>query len=174
MLRAQDDDVGLDSLLLQVFHRVLCRLGFQFLRRSQIGYISQVNTAAVSAQLPFELAHRLYIRQALNVAHRAANLRDDEVVVTRLPEQLNLMFYLVGDMGHHLHGLAQVIASALFLDDILVDTPRSDIVRAMGAHIQEALVVPQVQVRLVPVFRYVAFPMLIRVERTRVHVNVRV
>ena len=174
MLRTQDDDVGLDSLLLQVFHRVLRRLGFQFLSRSQVGHVGQVDTTAVSAQLPFELAHRLYIRQALDVAHRAANLRDDEVIVIGLPEQLNLMFYLVGDMGHHLHGLTKVVASALFLDDILVDTPRSDIVRAMGAHIQEALVVPQVQICFVPVFGNIAFPVLVGVERPRVYVDVRV
>ena len=153
---------------------MLRRLGFQFLRRSQIGHVGQVYAAAISAQLPFELAHRLNVWQALDIAHRAAYLGDDEVVVTGLPEQLNLMFYLVGDMGHHLHGLAQVIASALFLNDILVDTPRSDIVRAMGAHIQEALVVPQVQIRFVPVFGNIAFPVLVGVERPRVHVNVRV
>ena len=133
-----------------------------------------MDTTAVLAQLPFHLTYRLYVRQTFDVAHRTANLRNHKVILPRLSEQLNLMLYLVRDMRHHLHGLAQIVPAAFFLYDILIDTSRRDVVRTMGTHIQETLVVSEVQIRLVPVFRHVTFAVLVGVQRTGIHIDIRI
>jgi len=81
---------------------------------------------------------------------------------------------LVGDVGDHLHGLAQVFAPAFFADDVLVDPSSSDVVRLAGGHVQEPLVVAQIQVGLRTIFRYETLPMLIRIQRARIHIDVGV
>jgi len=112
--------------------------------------------------------------QRLDVAHRTADLGDDHVVFLGLRQQLNAAFDLVGDVGNDLHGLAQVLALALLLDDALVDTARRDVVGLRRGLVREALVVPQVEVRLGAVLGDVALAVLVGVERSGVYVDVGV
>ena len=81
---------------------------------------------------------------------------------------------LVGDVRDHLDGLAQVFASPLLVDDVLVDASGGDVVGLAGRHIQEALVVAQVQVGLGAILGHEALPVLVGIERARIHVDVRV
>ena len=51
-------------------------------------------------------------------------------------------------LPHTLHGLPQVIPSPLLLDDVLVDAAGGEVVVSVEGDVQEALVVPKVQVNL--------------------------
>ena len=93
-----------------------------------------------------ELADRLEERQALDVAHGAADLAEHEVdlIVTDADEVLDL----VGDVGNDLDGLAEVVAAALLLEHGGVDAARRDAVGGPGGDAGEALVMAEVEVGL--------------------------
>ena len=174
MLGAQDQDVGLDTLLLQQFHAVLRRFGLEFLGSADVGDIGQMDADAAPSQLPTQLADGLDERQGLDVAHGAANLGDDKVILTRRTQQFHVTLNLVGDVRDNLDRLAQVVAAALLVDDALVNASRGDVVGARGLDVGEALIVPQVQVRLMAIDGDIALAVLIGVQRARVDVDVRV
>src|SRR5690606_9948623 len=81
---------------------------------------------------------------------------------------------LVGDVRDHLHGRAEVVATALLADHGFVDPAGGDRIAAAQAGAHEALVVAQVQVGLGTVVGDVDLAVLERAHRARVHVDVRV
>ena len=175
MLGAQHEDVGLETVLQQRLHRVLRGFGLQLARSGHVGDQRQVHQRRVPVtQRVAQLAHRLDERLRLDVAHRAADLGDDHVVFLGLRQQLDAAFDLVGDVGNDLHGLAQILALALLLDDALVDTARRDVVGLRRGLVREALVVSQVEVGLGAVLGDVAFAVLVGVERSGIDVDVGV
>ena len=174
MLGTEDDDVGLHAFLLEVFDGVLRGLGLEFFGRSEEGDIGEVDAEAVGAEFPLHLAEGLDVRQGLDVADGAAYLGDDEIEVAGLCERLDVTLNLVGDMRNDLHGLAKIVATAFFIDDILIDTSGGDIVGLVGFDIKETLVVPEVEVGLMPVHGDEALAVLVGVERARVHVDIRI
>ena len=129
---------------------------------------------AVAAEGPLQLAHGLDEGIALNVTHGAANLGDDKLIVAGMAEGGDALLDFVGDMGNDLHGLAQEVATALLLDDILVDAARGDVVGLRGVDAGKALVVAEVEVGLGPVLSDVALAMFIGIQRAGVDVDVGV
>ncbi len=174
VLGAEDEDVGLDAQLLELLDGVLRRLRLVFLRGGDVGDVGEVHAEAVLAQLPLELADALDEGERLDVAHRAADLGDHEVEFIFVAQQLDVALDLVGDVGDDLHGAPQVVAPAFLVDDALVDAPGGDVVGPGGRDVEETLVVPQVEIGLVPVDGHVAFPVLVGVERAGVDVDVGV
>ena len=127
-LGAADEDVRLDSDLHQLAHRVLRRLGLQLARRRDVRHQREVDEDRVlAADVVAELADRLEERQRLDVADRAADLDDHDVVLRR--EAPHRRLDLVGDVRNHLHRRAEVFAAALLGDDVEVDAARRDVVR---------------------------------------------
>ena len=109
---AADQDIGRDADGLQFLDGVLGRLGLELAAGRQVGQQRQMHEDALPARLVMaELADRLEKGQALDVAHRAADLAEHEIdlVLADGEEFLDL----VGDVGDDLDGLAQVIAAAL-------------------------------------------------------------
>ncbi len=174
LLGATDDDVGLHTLLLQGLHAVLRRLGLQLAGSGDVGNISQMDDNARTTQAPFQLAHSLDERIGLDVAHGATDLGDNELVIAGIAEGGNALLDFVGDVGNHLHGLAQEVATALLLDDILVDTACGDVICLRSGHTGETLVVSQVEVGLSAVLGNIALTVLVGVERTRIDIDVGV
>ena len=84
------------------------------------------------------------------------------------------MFYLIGDMRHHLNRLTEIVAATFTLDDAEVDSTRCHAVVACGFDACKALVVTEVKVSLKAVGCHIAFAVLVRVQRTRVDVDVRI
>ena len=92
-----------------------------------IGQQRQVDIdAMVMRQVVAELADRLQKRHGLDVADRAADLDQDEIMAGIAVEDEFLDG--VGDMGNHLHRAAEIIAAPLAGDDVLIDSPGGDIV----------------------------------------------
>ena len=84
-------------------------LRLELARRREVGHQSEVDEHGVfTPHVLAELANRLQEREALDVAHRPADLGDHNVVVGGEPAHRELD--LVGDVRDHLNGGAQVVA----------------------------------------------------------------
>jgi len=174
-LRPADDGVRLKAVGEELLHGVLRGLRLQLARGAQVRDERKVGDHRVArAQLVAQLADGLQVGLALDVAHRPSDLGDDDVVVARLPKLQHPVLDLIDDVGHHLHGLAQVRPLPLLADHLHVDPPGGDVVGLAGGLVEEPLVVPEVEVRLGPVVGDVHLPVLVRVHRPRVDVDVRV
>ena len=121
-----------------------------------------------------ELADRLQERQRLDVAHRAADLGDDDVDVLALPHELDAVLDLVGDVRDHLDRAAEVVAAALLADHRVVDRAGGHVGRARGVRVGEALVVAEVEVGLRAVLGDEHLAVLERRHRAGVDVDVGV
>ena len=169
-----DDDVWLDALAAQVGHGVLGRLGLLLPRRPQVRHQGQVHVGHVGpAHVAAELPDRLDERQDLDVADRAADLHDDDVH-PGLAQLVDVVLDLVGDVGDHLDGLAQVVAPPLLGDDRGVDAAGGGVRALVEVLVDEPLVVAEVEVGLPTVLGHEHLAVLEGVHGARVHVDVRV
>src|SRR5207248_4604162 len=126
----------------------------------------------VTAKLEADLPDRLEEGQRLDVAHRAADLDDRDVGLARaaLDERLDL----VGDVRDDLDRAAEIVAAALLLDHRLVDLAGGEVVPAAHLRALEALVVPEIEVRLGAVLGHEHLAVLERAHRPRIDVDIRV
>ena len=174
MFCTKHKDVGLDADTLELLYGVLGGLGLQLARSGEIGHVGQVYAHGVLAQLPLQLTDGLQEGLALDVAHRAADFGNHEVVLVLLAQIEHVALDFVGNVGNHLDGLAQIVAPTFLVDDALVDASRGEVVVAGGLYARKAFVMPQVQVSFLSVVGHIAFAVLVRVQRTRVDVDIRV
>ena len=117
---AAEQDVGLNADRAQIADAVLRRLGLQLAGGADERHQRQVHVErVVAADVLPELPDGFEKRQALDVAHRAADFDEHDVDVFR--RGADGVLDLVGDVRNHLDGAAQVVAAALLLDDALVD-----------------------------------------------------
>ena len=175
MVGAQDDDVGLDADPAQLLDGVLGRLRLQLAGRLERGQQRHVDVDDVVA--PDVLAHladRLEEGEALDVADGAADLDDDDVRAAVAGDALDALLDLVGDVGDDLDRAAQVVAAALLGDHRLVDAAGRHVGELGEVLVDEALVVPQVEVRLGAVVGDEDLAVLVRRHRPRVDVDVGV
>lgn len=106
----------------------------------------------VLAGLPSQLCHGFNEGHALDVANRStqldyANIRLFTRIIDRYPRHpLDPRLDGIRDVRDDLHRLAQIIALALALDDLLVDLARRDVVVARQGNVEVALVVAEIQV----------------------------
>ena len=173
MFRAAQQHVGLDPEARQFAHRVLRGLGLELARSRNIGHERDVDAERLP-RLEFvaQLADRLHERQAFDIAHRAADLAQDEIVIVLPCKREGLD--LVGDMRNHLHRRAEIVAAPLLGDDILVYPARSDVVALMRRNAGEAFVVAEVEIGLGPVIGHIDLTVLIRGHRPRIDVEIGV
>jgi hypothetical protein len=130
--------------------------------------------AAVSPDLVPQLPDGLQEREALDVADRAADLDDQHVGVLGGGVGPDPLLDLVGDMRDDLHGLAQVIAPTLLLDDRGVDRAGGEVGAAVQVLVGEPLVMAEVEVGLGPVVQDEHLAVLERVHGPGIHVDVRI
>ena len=172
LLGAENQNIWLNTYALQFLNGVLGRLCLQLACSLQIRHIGEVHIDGVLAQLPFQLSDSFHVWGTLDVADGSANLGNHEVIVILLAEQLHVALDLVGDVRHHLDGFAEIIATAFLVNDCLVDTTSGERIRFRSLNTGESLVVSEVEVGLHTIYRYVALTMLVRVQCTRVDVDV--
>ena len=77
-------------------------------------------------------------------------------------------------MRDNLHGLSEIRPLTLLADDGVVNLAGGDVVRLRGVDAEESLVVSEVKVCLCTVLSDIALAVLVRIERARVDVDVRV
>src|SRR5580698_5441960 len=82
--------------------------------------------------------------EGLNIAYSAADLDNSDVTVGR--DLAHGVLDLVGDVGDDLDSFAEVVAAALFGNDLLIDPASGEIVITCEAGVGEALVVTQIEV----------------------------
>jgi hypothetical protein len=171
---AADQRVGLDADAAQRGHRVLGRLGLQLAGRRDVRDQRDVQEeAVVTADLVPHLARGLEERQGLDVTDRAADLGDDDVDPVRpLATGHDPRLDLVGDVRDDLHGVAQVLPAPLLGDHVRVHLTGGDVRPAGQVDVEEALVVPDVEVGLRAVLGDEDLPVLERVHRSGVDVEV--
>ena len=156
----------------QLGDRVLGGLGLLLRhdqRRQRDVQVEDVVPADVEAELPDGLEER----EDLDVAHRAADLGDDDVDVVG-GEPVDAALDLVRDVRDHLDGLAQVVAPALGGEHGRVDRAGGGVRVAGEVLVDEPLVVAEVEVGLAAVVGDEHLAVLERVHRARVDVDVRV
>src|SRR5438105_2243129 len=127
---------------------------------------------AAAAQLYAHLPDGFEKRQRLDIAHRAADFhnRHFRVAHTGVDERLDL----IGDVRDHLHGAAEVIAAPLLADHAFVNLAGGEVVAPGHLHVDEALVVAQVEIGLGAVVGHEHLAMLERAHRSRIDVDVRI
>ncbi len=172
LIAPHHDDVGLDASAPQLGDGVLG--GLRLLLGDDLRRQGDVDVAdLVAADVEPELPDRLEEREDLDVAHRAADLGDDDVDVVRR-EPVDPALDLVGDVRDHLDGLAEVVAAPLGRQHRRVDRSGGGVRVAGEVLVDEALVVPEVEVGLAPVVGDEHLAVLERVHGARVDVDVRV
>ena len=157
----------------QLGHRVLRGLGL-LLPGHQVRHQREVDVAdVVAADIAPELPDGLDEGDDLDVAHRAADLDDDDVHVVA-GQAADPVFDLVGDMGDHLDRAPQEVTAPFLLDDRPVDPTRGRVGALVEVLVDEALVVPEVEIGLPPVLGDEDLAVLTGVHGPRVDVDVRV
>ena len=66
---------------------------------------------------------------ALDIAHGAAYFRDDDIGIRAEGDVVNTRFDFIRAVGDKLNSLAEVIASALFADDVFENLTRGEVVK---------------------------------------------
>ena len=191
---AQDEYVGLNTHSLQLLHRVLGGLGLQFFGCLQIRHVSEVYTDCITPQLPAQLSDGFHEGGTLDVTNGSSHFGDDEIEAPLLSPHGGMIgrvsllplgggwegasqhppFDFICDMGHHLNGLAEIVAVTLAVNDGLVDATCGDGVVAGGVDTGETLVMSEVEVCLHAIDSDVALAMLVGIEGARVDVDVGV
>mmetsp|Transcript_61132 Transcript_61132/g.146013 ORF Transcript_61132/g.146013 Transcript_61132/m.146013 type:complete len:357 (+) Transcript_61132:1083-2153(+) len=179
------DHVGGEASGAQLLDRVLRRLRLLLVRhRRHQRHLDEEKV--IDADLVLQLPQRLDEGHALNVSDGAAELDDAHV-------RLGAIILGVGagldgaarhsldpirdrrcDVRHHLDSLAEVLALALLLDDLLVHLARRDVVVRAQGDIEEAFIVAEIQVRLAAVVQHERLAVLEGRHGPRVNVEVRV
>ncbi len=168
-----DDDIGLDTPAPQLRDGVLGGLGL-LLTRHEIRHQGEVHVAdVVAADIPAELADGLNEGDDLDVADGPADLDDDDVDVL-VGEALDAVLDLVGDVGDDLHRATEEVAATLLRDHRAVDAAGRGVGAPGQVLVDEALVVPEVEVGLAAVLGDEDLSVLARVHGAGVDVDVRV
>ena len=173
-LRSADDRIGLNTPAAQFGDGVLGRLGLHLARRTDERHQRDMDVAdIVAADVESELTDRLKEGQDLNVAHRAADLGDDDVDVVA-HEAVDPALDLVGDVGDHLHRLAEIVTTALSSDDRAVDRAGRPVGVRREVLINEPLVVPEVEIGFAAVVGDEHLAVFEGVHRSRIDIQIRV
>ena len=89
-----------------------------------------------------------------------------------LRDCMDAIFDLVGDVRNHLYRFAEIIASALLVENGLINLAAGEIVNPGQFHVGEPLVVAEVEIGFRAVIQHVNFAVLIRAHRARIDVQV--
>ena len=120
------------------------------------------------------LSYRLQERLTLYIARRAAYLGHYYVSVGLLAHAVYKFFYLIGDMRDYLHGFAEIIAVALFIEYVPIYLTRRKIGILIELYINKSLIVSKIEICLRSVLRDVHFSVFQRIHSAGVYVDVRI
>ena len=156
---------------------MLGRLGLEFTSRRQEGNQRDVNECdIVATQVGAHLTRGLQEGLGLDIAHGSANFRDDDIGGISLGVGDGLRAHdalnLVRDVGNDLDGVAQIFTAAFLCDDGRVDLTGRRVRSAGEVHVQEALVVADIQVGFRAIFRDENLTVLEGIHGSRIDIDV--
>ena len=126
----------------------------------------------LAAELVAELADRLEERQALDVADRAADLAQDEILVGEIGRDEFLD--RVGDVRDDLHRRAEIFAAPLAGDHGRIDAAGGDAVAAPRGDADIALVMAEIEIGLGAVIGDEDLAVLIGAHRAGIDIEIGV
>ena len=175
LARATHDHVGMDTDPAQLVHRVLGGLRLELTRSLDERDEGDVEIENVlGPDLTPELADRLEERQRLDVADGAADLGDDHVDGLIRSGAPDARLDLVRDVRNDLHGRAEELALALAPEHGVPDRPGRVAAVSREVLVDEALVVPEIEIGLGAVLGDEHLAVLERAHRARIDVEVRI
>ena len=156
---------------------MLGRLGLEFTSRRQEGNQRNVNEGnIVATQVGAHLTRGLQEGLGLDIANRATDFGDDDIGGVSLGVGDGLRAHdalnLVRDVGNDLDGVAQIFTAAFLCDDGRVDLTGRRVRRAGEVHVQEALVVADIQVGFCAIFRDENLTVLEGIHRPGIDIDV--
>ena len=128
----------------------------------------------IAANLFLDLADRFQKRQAFDVADRTADLRDDDVGAVSGRHVVDALLDLVRDVRNDLHRLPEIVATTLFRQHIVVNLARRDIGIFREVDVDEAFIVPKIEIRFRTIVRDEYLAVLVRAHRTGINVDIRI
>ena len=175
LVRTQHDDVRGNAHALQLLDAVLGRLGLVLPAGLQVGHQGHVDIQGVLPSL-FQphLADSLDKGLAFNIADGAADFGDHHVRVGLLADPVDEMLDLIRHMGNDLHRGPQVSSLALPLEHIGEHLARGQVGILVQVLVDEAFIMPQVQVGLRAVLGHVNLPVLVGAHGTGIRVDIGV
>ena len=172
-IRPAQQNVRLNPDRPQIADAVLRRLRLELAGRADERHEREMDVQRVVApDVLAELPDGLQERQALDVAHRPADLDEDDVDV--IGGASDGVLDLVGDVRNDLDRAAQVVSAPLFLDHALIDLAGRPVGMASRRRVGEALVVSEIEVGLGAVVGHVDLAVLIRAHGAGIDVDVGV
>mmetsp|Transcript_42490 Transcript_42490/g.90752 ORF Transcript_42490/g.90752 Transcript_42490/m.90752 type:complete len:251 (-) Transcript_42490:575-1327(-) len=178
---AADEEVGHEADGAQILHRMLRGLRLLLAHNADHRherYVHEAHVVATDAEL--KLPERFDEGHGLDVTDCAAQLDDADIrraglVIRRdVRNTLDPFHDRVSHVRHNLHGLTEVVASALPLQALLVHLSRRDVVVAPKCDPNETLVVSQIEVHLAAVVKSENLAVLKGRHGARVDVEVRI
>ena len=191
-LGTADNDIGTDSHLLKRLHAHLGGFGLHFCGTVQVGNQRHMDHAGiVGPLLLLELTDGFKERLGLNVADRSADLNDGNRHILRTDFHIRSLFLLrlfcrigllciesglnlVGDMRNHLNGSSAVISMSFLIDDGPVHLSGGDVGIVIQILVDKTLIVSKIQIRFRSVVRYKHLPVLNRIHRAGIHIQIRI
>ena len=128
----------------------------------------------VATLFPFELAYSLHKRSAFDVAYGASDFGNDKIASALLGKQSDVALDLVCHVRHYLYGFAEIVALALAFYDRLEDTSCGKRIGPCGPDSGKPLIMTEIEVGFGAIDGNIALAVLVRVERARIDVDVRV
>ncbi|SKZ58482.1 Uncharacterised protein [Mycobacteroides abscessus subsp. abscessus] len=132
----------------------------------------------VAADVVTDLASGFDERERLDVADGSTDLGDDHVwrltVVAGRTHREHPRFQLVGDVRDDLDGLAEVLAASLLGDDGRIHLSGGDIRRLREIAVEEALVMPDVEVGFGAILGDEDLTVLEGIHRAWIDVQIRI
>ena len=163
----------MNAELQECLDTVLRRLRLNLTGGCNVGNQRDVDGHCVRWTKPVhELPHGLQEGKALDVADSPPNLRDDDIVISRLSEGFEPPLDFVRNVGDHLHRGAEIIAAPFLGDHLEINLSCGGIVPSCRGDVQKPFVVSKVEIGLCPVIGHVHFPVLERVHRAGIDIEV--
>src|SRR5205823_8193822 len=131
-----DNNMGRDADFAELGDGLLRRLGFQLAGRFDEWHVSNMDkNRIVVADFEGKFADGFQKGQALDVARRAADFRNNDVGLGLLGQDVNAVLDLVGDVRNHLYGFPEVFALTLIVEDSLIDLAAGKIIKARELYV---------------------------------------
>ena len=175
LVAAEDYYIGVYAHALKLLYGMLGGLGLVLIGAPEEGHQRHMDKEAVlPAHLQRDLPDSLQKGLGLNIADGAADLGDDHVGVRLLAHPIDKFLDLIGDVGDHLHGGAQILPPALLVQNVPVHLTGGEVGVFVQILVDEPLIVTQIQIRFRAVLGDVDLAVLIGAHGAGVHIDVGV